>query len=136
MLARVALSLALVLGTGGALTAVPAMAKTKIDAAMMKSLDPDNDGTVDLTEAKNAAAAEFKKLDKDNDGTLDAKELKGVLKKGAIKKADPDNDGTLDLKEYTAVVEKDFKAADPDNDGTLSEAELQSKKGQKLLKLI
>lgn len=133
MLPRLLFSLGVLL-SAGFLIASPASAK--VDAALMKSLDPDNDGTVDLNEAKTAAAAEFKKLDKDNDGTLDAEELKGVLKKGAIKNADPDNDGTLDLNEYTAVVEKDFKAADPDKDGTLSEAELNSKKGKKLLTLI
>jgi len=130
------LALGLVIGAGALVLAQPAAAKIKVDAALMQTLDPDKDGTVDLNEVRTAAASEFRKLDKDNDGTLDAKELKGVLKKGAIKNADPDNDGTLDLNEYTAVVEKDFKAADHNNDGKLTEADLKSKKGRKLLKLI
>lgn len=130
------LLVALLAGTVAVLLIVPASAKTKVDAELMKSLDPYGKGTVDLSSVKTAATAEFNKLDKDHNGKLDAKELKGVMKKGAIKKADPDKDGTLDLNEYTALVEKEFKAADPDKDGTLSEAELKSKKGQKLLKLI
>jgi Ca2+-binding EF-hand superfamily protein len=136
MFARLALSLGLLFGVGVFALSLPAAAKTKVDAALMKTLDPDNDGTVDLAEAKAAGAAAFKKLDPDNDGTLDAKELKGRLDASAIKAADPDKDGTIDLTEYNAVIEADFKAADPDNDGTLDKKELESKKGQKLLNLI
>ena len=39
--------------------------------------DTDNDGTVDLAEAKKAASALFDKLDRDHDGTLDKRELAG-----------------------------------------------------------
>ncbi|MFA5900593.1 MAG: EF-hand domain-containing protein [Hyphomicrobium sp.] len=136
MFPKVALAMAMTLCVGLALGASPASANIKVDAALMKTLDPDNDGTVDLAEAKAAAATQFKKLDTDHDGTLDAKELKGDLSGSAFKAADPDHDGTLDLDEYTALIEKEFKAADPDNDGTLDKAELQSKQGQALLKLI
>ena len=41
--------------------------------------DTDNDGTVDLAEAKKAASALFDKLDRDHDGTLDKRELAGRL---------------------------------------------------------
>src|SRR5919197_1451533 len=44
--------------------------------SLLKTLDPDNDGTVDLAEAKSAASKLFDKLDRDHDGTIDAKELK------------------------------------------------------------
>ena len=37
----------------------------------MRLLDTDNDGTVDLEEAKKAASTLFDKLDRDHDGTLD-----------------------------------------------------------------
>jgi Ca2+-binding EF-hand superfamily protein len=113
-----------------------AVAEVAVDAALMKVLDPDADGTVDLAEAKAAGAAVFKKLDPDTDGTLDAKELSGRLDEAGLKATDPDNDGTLDMDEWNALIEKDFKAADPDNDGTLDEAELKSAVGQKLLLLI
>ncbi len=66
-------------------------------------LDPDNDGTVDLAEAKKAAAPTlFAKLDPDHDGTLDVRELRGRLTAKELKPADPDHDGTLTLDEYLA----------------------------------
>jgi hypothetical protein len=40
--------------------------------SLLKRLDPDNDGTVDLAEAKSAASKLFDKLDRD--GTLDKRE--------------------------------------------------------------
>jgi Ca2+-binding EF-hand superfamily protein len=135
MFARLLMSLALLMS--GALLCQPAAAKdTVVDAALMKVLDPDADGTVDLAEAKAAGAAMFKKLNPDDDGTLDAKELAGRLSEADLKAADPDNDGTLDEKEYMALIEKLFKAANPDDDGTLDEKELKSPAGQKLLALI
>jgi Ca2+-binding EF-hand superfamily protein len=135
MLPRIILALSMLIGASAAL-AQSAVAEVAVDAALMKVLDPDADGTVDLAEAKAAGAAVFKKLDPDNDGTLDAKELSGRLDEAELKAADPDNDGTLDMNEYNAEIEKLFKAADPDNDGTLDEKELKSPAGQKLLLLI
>src|SRR5688572_15605292 len=73
MLPRLILALGLLIGAGAVLSP-SAMAEVAVDAALMKTLDPDADGTVDLAEAKAAGAAVFKKLDPDNDGTLDAKE--------------------------------------------------------------
>ena len=64
MFPKLVLSLGLLLAAG-AFIAQPASAKIKVDAALMKTLDPDNDGTVDMNEAKAAAATEFKRLDKD-----------------------------------------------------------------------
>jgi hypothetical protein len=42
--------------------------------SLLKTLDPDNDGTVDLAEAKSAASKLFDKLNRDHDGTLDKRE--------------------------------------------------------------
>jgi len=47
--------------------------------SLLKTLDPDHDGTVDLAEAKSAASKLFDKLDRDHDGTLDKRELRGRL---------------------------------------------------------
>jgi Ca2+-binding EF-hand superfamily protein len=102
----------------------------------LQVLDPDNDGTVDLAEAKAAATTLFDKLDRDHDGTLDQRELKGRLSVKDFKAADPDNDGTLDKDEYLALVEKNFNAANPDNDGTLDAQELGSKSGRALQRLL
>jgi Ca2+-binding EF-hand superfamily protein len=108
--------------------AAPALAAT--------SFDTDNDGTVDIDEAKKAGSALFDKLDTDKDGTLDLKELKGRLTQKELAEADPDKDGTLSKDEYLAVVEKRFKAADPDNDGTVSATEFKTAAGRSLGKLL
>lgn len=105
-------------------------------ASALKTLDPDNDGTVDLTEAKNAASKLFDRLDRDKDGTLDARELRGRLNARDFAAANPDKDGTIDKNEYLAVVEQRFKAANPDNDGTLDAKELASPAGKALLRLL
>jgi Ca2+-binding EF-hand superfamily protein len=109
--------------------AAPALAATT-------RFDTDNDGTVDLNEAKKAASELFDKLDTDKDGTLDSKELNGRLTHKEFTAADPDNDGTLSKDEYLAVVEKRFKAADPDNDGTVSTSELKTAAGRSLSQLL
>ncbi|OMH99735.1 calcium-binding protein [Bradyrhizobium brasilense] len=124
-----ALSLAMVVLSG------PALAASGGRSAL-RMLDPDNDGTVDLAEAKKAAANLFAKFDPDHDGTLDARELRGRLTAKELAAADPDHDGTLTLDEYLAVVEQRFKAADPDNDGTLDAKELNSRAGRALLRLL
>jgi Ca2+-binding EF-hand superfamily protein len=108
--------------------AAPALAAT--------SFDTDNDGTVDLNEAKKAASALFDKLDTDKDGTLDFKELNGRLTQKEFTAADPDNDGTLSKDEFLGAVEKRFKAADPDNDGTVSAAEFETTAGRSLSQLL
>jgi hypothetical protein len=46
-------------------------------AGLLQTVDTDHDGTIDLPEAKAAAAAVFDRLETDKDGTLDARELKG-----------------------------------------------------------
>lgn len=135
MFARIILSLCVLMGAGAALWQ-SAAAETVVDAALMKVINPDGDGTVDLAEAKAAGAATFKKLDPDADGTLDAKELAGRVDKDDFAAANPDGDGTIDQNEYDALIETRFAAANPDNDGTLDEAELKSKAGQALLSLI
>jgi len=62
---------------GVALTALLGVAAPALAASgPIARLDTDNDGTVDLDEAKKAAGALFDKLDTDKDGTLDLKESK------------------------------------------------------------
>src|SRR5258708_31197047 len=121
------------LACGAALLAPPAWAKPKSVLAM---IDTDNDGTVDVAEAKKAASALFDRLDPDRDGTLDRRELRGWLSAKELAAADPDKDGTLTKDEYLSIVEQRFKAADPDNDGTLDARELRSKAGKALLRLM
>src|SRR5216684_6075532 len=114
---------------------LPALGKSSRSSAV-QLLDTDNDGTVDLMEAKKAASALFDKLDRDHDGTLDKRELARRLTPKEFDAADPDHDGTLTKDEYLAVVEQRFTAADPDHDGTLDAKELNTKAGQALLRLL
>ena len=114
---------------------LPVLAKSG-HSNWIRMFDTDNDGTVDLAEAKKAASALFDKLDRDHDGTLDKRELARRLTQKELAAADPDHDGTLTKDEYLAVVEQRFTAADPDHDGTLDAKELNTKAGQALLRLL
>ena len=134
MLSRRAVVLTLAIGIVS-IGNLPAFAKSRrTDPIQM--LDTDNDGTVDLAEAKKAASAVFDRLDRDHDGTLDKSELAGRLSAKQLAAADPDRDGTLTKDEYLAVVERRFNAANPDQDGTLDAKELGSAAGRALLRLL
>ncbi len=130
------LTVAAVLAVAGVALFVHPVKPAFAASTSLTALDPDKDGTVDLPEAKAAAAKVFAKLDPDKDGTLDAKELSGRVDEAGLKAADPDNDGTLDQKEYDSIVEARFKAADPDNDGTLDDKELSTDAGKSFLLLV
>ena len=134
MISRRSILLTLAIATLGQ-GALPAFAAPR-RAGPIKMLDTDNDGTVDLAEAKKAASDLFARLDRDHDGTLDKRELAGRLSAKELTAADPDHDGTLTMDEYLAVVEQRFKAADPDGDGTLDAKELNSRAGKALLRLL
>src|ERR1700753_1513964 len=122
------------LAAGALLVAsLPALAKS---SSLVRMLDTDNDGTVDLAEAKAAASKLFDRLERDKDGTLDKRELSRRLSAKELAAADPDHDGTLSKDEYLALVEARFKAADPDNDSPLDAKELNSPAGKALLKLL
>ena len=123
------------LASGFLMSLVPASAAPRRSRAM-QALDADNDGTVDLEEAKKAASTLFDKLDRDHDGTLDRRELRGRLRPAQFAAADPDKDGTVSKDEYLKLVEERFKAADRDNDGTLDDNELRSRAGRALLRLL
>jgi len=126
--------LLLTLAIASASGAFPALARS--GAGPVRTLDTDNDGTVDLAEAKKAASAVFDRLDRDRDGTLDKRELAGRLSAKELDAADPDHDGTLTKNEYLAVVERRFNAANPDSDVTLDAKELSSAAGKALLRLL
>jgi Ca2+-binding EF-hand superfamily protein len=117
-------------GAGG-----PVLAGSRRPAAW-RTLDTDNDGTLDLAEVKKAASALFAKLDRDHDGTLDKRELAGRLSAREFAAADPDHDGTLTADEYLAIVEQRFNAANPDKDGTRDAKELNTSAGRALLRLL
>jgi Ca2+-binding EF-hand superfamily protein len=114
---------------------LPAIAAPKRSRAM-QLLDADNNGTVDLEEARKAASALFDRIDRNRNGVLNKRELGGRVTPQEFAVVDTDKSGTLSKNEYLMVVEKRFKAADPDNDGTLDEKELSSRAGRALLRLL
>ncbi len=101
----------------------------------MATLDPDNDGSVDLDEAHNAANALWLKLNPDGDETLEGDELTGRLDP-ADAQVNPDGDQTIEMDEWMAVVDARFKAADANGDDVVDTAEFGSEAGQSLLKLL
>jgi Ca2+-binding EF-hand superfamily protein len=117
----------------GSSSSVSAQPKT---CTALAAHDRDQDGTLDLAEAREAASALFDKLDADKDNTLDAKELKGRLTAGRVRANDPDHDGTLDKTEYLAIVEARFNAANSDKDGTIDCKEAGTKAGKVLLQVL
>jgi Ca2+-binding EF-hand superfamily protein len=114
---------------------LPALAQSN-NVSLIKRFDIDNDGTVDLTEAKKAASELFDKLDRDHDGTLDKHELASRLSAKEFAAADPDHDGTLTKDEYLALVAQRFGAADADHEGTLDAKEFHSRAGLALARLL
>ncbi|MCP4781610.1 MAG: hypothetical protein GY877_12985 [Hyphomicrobium sp.] len=79
MLARVFVILGLTL-VGGALllsnATLAAVKETVVDAALMKKINPDKDGTLDMDEYMALIEKLFKEANPDGDGTLDEAELK------------------------------------------------------------
>ena len=134
MISRRTSIIALAAGTLVA-SGLPVLANAK-HSSLISLLDKDNDGTVDLAEAKAAASALFDRLERDKDGTLDKRELSRRLSAKELAAADPDHDGTLSKEEYLALVEQRFNAADPDHDGTLDARELNTAAGRALLRLL
>ena len=134
MISRRFILLTLAVVTLGQVSTLALAAPRKADP--VKLLDSDNDGTIDLAEAKKSASDLFAKLDRDHDGTHDKRELARRLSAKELAAADPDHDGTLTADEYAAVVEQRFQAADPDKDGTLDAKELNSAAGKALLRLL
>ncbi len=117
-------------------TAAFAKETTATCPAFKAAIDADNDGTLDLSEAKAAASKLFDTRDTDKDGSVTAKELQGRLSKKDLAAGDPDKDGTLTKDEYLAIVESRFKAADPDTSGKIDCKEAKTKAGRDLLRLL
>jgi EF hand len=105
--------------------------------ASFAAIDRNRDGTIDLYEAKRAAARLFGQLDRRRVGELSRAALgRRRLTVAQFSWADRDHDGTLTKGEYLALVAREFRAADVDRDGTVSRAEFKSRVGLPLRRLL
>jgi Ca2+-binding EF-hand superfamily protein len=109
----------------------PAWAK---NSTLVGQFDLNNDGFVDLAEAKTAGAAMFDKLDVDKKGSLTRAQLHGRLSGKEI--ATFGNDGAVSKEGYLSAVEERFKAADADHNGKLTHWEFHTGKGRALTRLL
>lgn len=117
--------------------ASPVLAQTQITGAeVIKKIDGDNDGTLDLAEVIHAGSKVFAEINPDGDTTLESGETKGRLTAQDWKKANKDGDKTLEMDEWLSILRARFKAANPDKDGTLDAKELDSPAGQKVIVMI
>jgi len=107
-----------------------------IAASEFRGIDTDNDGTIDLNEAKAAAGAVFDKLEVNHSGTIDRAELRGRISEKDWATADPDHDGTLTKDECLNFVELAFKRADKDGEGTVDAKEARAPAGRALMRLL
>ena len=111
-------------------------------ADALKAIDTGNDGTINLTEAKFAAAAVIVKIDGDHNGVLNNDELGGratamdQLTQTGNRFMFWKTKGTITKEDYLALVESRFTRASPDDDGTLDAKELETDDGRALLKLL
>lgn len=117
--------------------ASPVLAQTQMSGAdVIKKIDGDNDGTLDIAEVIHAASKVFAEINPDGDTTLESGETKGRLTDKDWKKANKDGDQTLEMDEWLSIVRARFKAANPDKDGTVDAKELDTKAGQALVVMI
>ncbi|HEY1748182.1 MAG TPA: EF-hand domain-containing protein [Xanthobacteraceae bacterium] len=112
--------------------ATPAWAKK--NSTLVGQFDLNNDGVVDLAEAKVAGAAMFDKLDVEKKGTLTRAQLHGRLSGKEI--AAFGAGGALSKEGYLSAVEARFRAVDADHNGKLTHWEFHTAKGRALTRLL
>jgi len=103
----------------------------------LNQIDPDNDGSMTLGEAKRRALAVFAKINPDGDRTLEAGEVKGRVSAKQFAAADMiRKDGKLSRLEWLLLTRSLFKHANPDGDRTIECDELHSPAGKSLYKML
>jgi Ca2+-binding EF-hand superfamily protein len=110
---------------------------------MAKAIDSDGDGTINLGEAKTAAADAFDKIDLNHDGVVNNTELGGRVT--LLDQITPclghqfyfwKKEKTLNKDQYLAIVEGRFNAVSAESGGTCDAKTLETMPGQSLLELL
>jgi Ca2+-binding EF-hand superfamily protein len=117
-----------------------AQKSTGLSARVIKEVDSDNDDTITLEEADQAASKRFDRLDTDHDGTLTLDEFQGsqAVKpaKAEFEGMDKDHDGTVSKDEYLSEIARLFKKVDTNGDDKIDAKELRSPMGRVLQILL
>lgn len=82
-------------------------------ASVFSGIDTNNDGTIDLDEAKAAGGKAFDKHDTNHDGALSRAELRGRIPEQDWKIANPDNDKTLTKEDISTMSNTPSSALTP-----------------------
>lgn len=128
---------AILVASAFAVSPVAAQTQTKATGAdVVKAIDGDSDGTLDLAEVINAGVKTFTAINPDGDTTLESKETEGRITDKDFKRANKDGDKTLEMDEWLSILRTRFRLADPDHDGTLDAKELDTKAGQAVVVMI
>lgn len=104
--------------------------------SLMRGIDTNHDGRLDIFEVKRAASRTFKRLNDDGDLTLERDELYGRMGPRAYAAANRIKGKGIDRIEYKRYVKKLFKRINRDGDRTLECPELCTRAGMRLLRLI
>lgn len=102
----------------------------------MRALDISGDGSLDVAEAKSAAAARYNVLNPAMDEQLGRQVAAPSLFDGEFQQADADGNGVVNKAEYLAWVERRHGEADADKNGKLSPAELEGRASEPLLRTL
>src|SRR5258707_12233571 len=92
--------------------------------------DTDNDGTIDLMEAKKAASAVFDRLDRDKDGTLDRRGPSPGVGPEGIARPRPRHCWQMDQEEKAPGRGAPLQRPQPGQEGTPPREELGSPRGE------
>jgi len=124
-------------GLASCVAVPPAFASEGARPGSFSAIGGDDNGTIDLEQAKRAAEIRFQHLDRHHTGKLSWTQLgRRRVTLQEFSWADRDHEGTLDKDEYLTLVERQFRAADLDHDGRVSRAEFYATAGLPLRRLL
>ena len=105
-------------------------------AEVLKSVNHDDDRTLEVPEAIKAAATVFDGLSRDKGQTVGRGDVSDRVSPSEWSQVNKDKDQTLELDEWLTVARARFDAADANHDGKLDAGELDTPAGQSLVRMI
>jgi Ca2+-binding EF-hand superfamily protein len=102
--------------------------------SLLKSMDKNKNGEIDLHEYHHRVSEAFFLRDTDKDGKLTIKEVHNAaqwVKTHHFEGCDGNKDGKLSINEFRKAMDTDFKTADTNRDGALDKDEINKMLMQK-----